>query len=184
MITVEIIVISFGLAMDAFAVAASYSLASRERVLRTAFLYGTFFGVFQFVMPLVGFILHMILPDAILGYSNVIAFMLLFVIGARMIVQYFRDRAKDTEIHKGKVVSLYELVALSFATSIDALVAGASLALIEVNILVAAVTIGVVAFFMSVAGSLLGRKAAGLLKKSELLGGLVLIAIAIQILVI
>jgi len=181
--------------MDAFAVAVSTSMAtSRERVLRTALIYGAFFGTFQFFMPLIGFLLHTILPAAILRYSNVIAFALLFIVGARMIVGYFRSRffqptgptasisPDDGESCVDKPISLHELVALSFATSIDALAAGTSLALIDVNILAAATVIGVVAFCMSGIGSLLGCKAAGFLRESEFLGGIVLVAIAVWVL--
>ncbi|MCL2616936.1 MAG: manganese efflux pump, partial [Defluviitaleaceae bacterium] len=138
MISIEIVVIAFGLAMDAFAVAASYSMGARTRALRTALIFGAFFGAFQFVMPLVGYLLHMILPAAVLGYSDVIAFALLFIIGARMVFGYIRDWLKPSgteDSYPDKPVSLRELMALSFATSIDALAAGTSLALVDVNIL-------------------------------------------------
>ena len=180
MISVEVIIIAFALAMDAFAVAASYSLASRERALRTALVYGAFFGTFQFFMPLAGYLLHMILPARMLAYSDWIAFALLLLIGAKMICGSF----SENQAPQDKPILLPELVALSFATSIDALAAGTSLALVDVNILSAATVIGVVAFVMSAAGSLLGRKASGLLGRSELFGGAVLIAIAVRILFI
>jgi len=184
MIPVEIVIIAFALATDAFAVAASYSLASRERALRTALVYGAFFGTFQFFMPLAGYLLHMILPAGMLAYSNWIAFALLFIIGTKMVEGYLsgRNEPGDNALC-GKPIALPELVALSFATSIDALAAGTSLALIDANILSAAATIGVVAFAMSAVGSLLGCKASGLLGHSELLGGVVLISIAVRILI-
>ena len=184
MISAEIVIIAFALAMDAFAVAASYSMASRERALSTALVYGAFFGTFQFFMPLVGFLLHMILPEAMLAYSGLIAFILLFIIGVRMIYGSFsKDKDPADKPPGGKPASLPELLALSFSTSIDALAAGTSLALIDVNILAAATVIGLVAFAMSAVGSLLGRKAAGLIARSELLGGAVLILIAVWILI-
>ena len=185
MVSVEIVIIAFALAIDAFAVAASYSMASRERALRTALVYGAFFGTFQFFMPLIGFLLHMILPDAALEYSSFIAFALLFIIGARMIygsLSKHKDKDTGNAPPGGKPTALPELLVLSFSTSIDALAAGTSLALIDVNILAAAAVIGVVAFAMSAVGSLLGRKAAGLIARSELLGGAVLIIIALWIL--
>ena len=128
--------------------------------------------------------LHMILPEAMLAYSDLIAFGLLLIIGVQMIYgSVSKNRNLSDNPPEDKPAALPELLILSLATSIDALAAGTSLALIDVNILAAAAVIGAVAFLMSTAGALLGRKAAGLTARSEMLGGAVLIAIAVRILV-
>ena len=177
MISVEVVIIAFALAMDAFAVAVGAGMTQCKYAFRTALVYGAFFGTFQFFMPLAGSLLHLILPRHFLSYSDLIAFVLLFIIGARMI--YSAYSIKENMPQNSKPNTLPELIALSFATSIDALAAGTSLALMDVSILAAAATIGAIAFILSAAGALLGYKAAGLLKHSEVLGGAALIAISV-----
>ena len=178
---ISILVIAFGLSADCFAVAFSGSIAMRTISFPQVFRASLSFGIFQALMPVIGWLVGLTVVDLIADYDHWLAFALLSFIGGKMIWESFRSegsRPAGTDITKGIV-----LLTLSVATSIDALAVGLSFAFLEVNITLASATIGSVAFVVSVMGFFLGRKAGRLMgKRAEAIGGLILIAIGLRIL--
>jgi len=132
-------------------------------------------------MPVLGWLAGRTIVEIIADYDHWVAFALLTFIGGRMIWESFRSKdkhAENTDITKGAL-----LLVLAVATSIDALAVGLTFAFLEVNIMMAVSTIGIVAFIATTIGFLLGRKASGLVgKRAEAIGGVVLIAIGLRIL--
>ena len=176
----SILLIALGLSADCFAVAFSGSISmktvSPAQILRTALV----FGVFQAVMPVLGWLAGLTVVDLIAEYDHWLAFALLALVGGRMIWEAFRsaDDKKRVDISRGVL-----LLTLALATSIDALAVGLTFAFLRVNIWLACSTIGVMAFGMTVAGFVLGRKAGALLGKyAEAIGGVILIGIGLRIL--
>jgi len=176
----SILLIALGLAADCFAVALSGSISmktvSPAQILRTALV----FGAFQTIMPVLGWLAGRSIVDFIAGYDHWIAFALLALVGGRMIWETFRSEEDKRKIDISKGVLL---LTLALATSIDALAVGLTFAFLRVNILLACSTIGVIAFVITVAGFLLGKKAGPLLGKyAEAIGGAILIGIGLRIL--
>lgn len=177
----SVLLIALGLSADCFAVALGGSIAmrslSRLQVLRAAIA----FGFFQALMPALGWLIGQTVVDLIADYDHWVAFGLLAIVGGHMLWESFRHhggRAGRTDITKG-----LPLLVLSLATSIDALAVGLTFPFIEVNVAVASPTIGVVAFVATVVGFLLGRKVGELVgRRAAAVGGLLLIAIGIRIL--
>ncbi len=176
-----IIIIAFALALDAFAVAlaagASLGRADKHQLFRLSFN----FGLFQFLMPVIGWIGGVQIEKIISSFDHWIAFILLGFIGGKMIFESFRkaEASFKKDITKGS-----SLIALSIATSIDALAVGLSLAVINVPIIIPSIIIGIVASVMTLIGMLLGGKFSMKFgKKMELIGGIVLIIIGLKILI-
>ena len=177
----SVLVIAIGLSADCFAIALGASTsakgASRLQALRVALA----FGVAQAVMPVVGWLAGKTVVNLISDYDHWVAFALLFIIGARMIWESFHPKdgkAERRDFSKGLV-----LLTLAVATSIDALAVGLSFAFLKVNITLAVLTIGVVAFLITMIGFLLGRKVGQVMgERAETVGGIVLIAIGLRIL--
>ena len=132
-------------------------------------------------MPVLGWLAGRTVVELIAGYDHWVAFILLALVGTRMIWESFRSRdgnSKSTDMTRG-----FLLLTLSLATSIDALAVGLTFAFIKINIVVASLTIGVVASVATAIGFLLGRKAGHLIgRRVEAIGGIILIGIAIRIL--
>jgi putative Mn2+ efflux pump MntP len=176
---VEIFLIGLGLSMDCFAVSLSFSTCGKlewKDVLKISL----FFGIFQGLMPVVGWLIGTSFQSLIQAVDHWLAFGILAFIGFRMIFQFFRieEKRKSTDIRKTSV-----LLTLSVATSIDALVTGVSFGIIQVNILKASLIFTVVTFLVSLVGSRLGAKSTFIPAKwAELLGGIVLIGIGTKIL--
>lgn len=179
--SLSVLVIAIVLSADCFAVAFSGSISMQRitpfQMTRTALS----FGLFQAMMPVLGWLVGRTVVDAVASYDHWLAFILLALIGGKMIWGSFRteeSRPAGTDITKG-----FTLIVLSVATSIDALAVGLTFAFLEVNITLASVTIGVVAFLVTVIGFLAGRKAGKLMgKRAKAIGGLILIAIGLRIL--
>lgn len=177
----SVLLIAIGLSADCFAIALSGSVSlkspSKLQVLRVA----ATFGLFQALMPVLGWLAGQTIVKFIADYDHFVAFSLLAIVGGRMIWGSFHPKdeiGKQTDFSKGLM-----LLTLAVATSIDALAVGLSLALIEVHIAVAGLTIGIVAFVATIIGFLLGRKAGELIgRRAETIGGIVLIAIGLRIL--
>lgn len=177
----SVFLIAIGLSADCFAVALGGSIAMRTvsglQIFRTSLA----FGLFQVLMPALGWLAGRTVVELIAGYDHWVAFILLALIGGKMIWESFRSgdsRSKNTDITKGIL-----LLTLSVATSIDALAVGLTFAFLEVNIVMAVSTIGLVAFVATAIGFLLGRKASSLIgRRAEAIGGVVLIGIGLRIL--
>lgn len=177
----SIFFIAVGLSVDCFAVALSGGVAARVRswlrILRVAFS----FGLFQALMPVLGWLAGRTVVEYIADYDHWVAFVLLAAVSARMFWEAFRpDEGREKEID---ITSWFLLITMSIATSIDALAVGLSFAFIRVDIAVASPVIGVVTFIATIAGFLLGRKAGDLIgKRAEIVGGVILLAIGLRIL--
>ena len=180
----EIFLIAVSLAMDAFAVATSTAISLPDFRPRHAVKMGIWFGAFQFAMPLAGWLLGTGISSYIQAIDHFIAFGLLAFIGGRMVWGAV-TRSCCEEEEGCTDLSPRRLCVLAIATSIDALAVGVSLAFkADVNILFSCTVIGVVAFVLSFLGGQLGKRLGCLFqKRAELIGGLILIAIGVKILV-
>ena len=174
----EILLISVGLAMDAFAVSVCKGLAMKKMEFKKAVIIGVWFGGFQTLMPTIGFFLGKTFESFITCIDHWIAFVLLGIIGGNMIKESFD---KDEKVDSSMDVK--SMLLLAIATSIDALAVGVTFAFLQVQIVPAVSFIGVITFIFSAVGvkigSLFGTKYKS---KAELFGGIVLVLIGIKIL--
>lgn len=181
--------IGVGLAMDAFAVSVSNGALTKDLKFKHALKIAFFFGVFQLCMPVIGWLIGKAGEELIRSIDHWIAFVLLSFIGGEMIADYFKERAASENIKKSEPVSLKALTALAIATSIDALATGVILpSAIGADtwqlMLISVLLIGIITFFISLAGVYLGKAFGYVLsKKAALFGGTVLILIGIKILI-
>lgn len=181
--TTSIFIIAFALAVDAFAVALAAGVSLPKVNFRHTFRLAWHFGLFQGGMNVLGWVGGLTFRDLIESFDHWLAFILLFLVGARMIQEALKpDHAEKivTDPTKG-----FSLVMLSVATSIDALAVGLSFAFLQTEILVPALVIGIVASLLTALGLHLGkmiRHANKLGTAAEISGGLVLIAIGVKIL--
>lgn len=177
----SLLLIAIGLSADCFAVAVGVSISAGNLAPRVVFRTAAAFGIAQALMTTLGWLVGRTVVDLIAAYDHWAAFALLSVIGGRMLWESFHredSEATGIDISRGAALLL-----LSVATSIDALAVGLSLAFMEVNIILAVLTIGGVAFLITAIGFLVGRKAGQLMgKRAEALGGAILIAIGLRIL--
>ena len=177
----ELLLIAVGLSMDAFAVALCKGLNMLKPNVKHFGLIALFFGGFQALMPLIGWLIGTQFQQYITGVDHWIAFGLLAFIGGKMIVDYIKNDDCQTDDSEG--LKIKELFVLAIATSIDALAVGVTFAFLNVSILPAVVTIGVTTFILSAIGVAIGFKfGARLKRKAELAGGVVLILIGLKIL--
>ncbi len=168
--------------MDAFAVSIASSVVLRRVSPRQAFRMSFHFGLFQFLMPVLGWLAGYELVRWFSAYDHWVAFGLLLFIGGKML--YESRRRGDEKMAARDPTRGMSLIILSVATSIDALAVGLSFAMLEVSVWYPAVIIGVVAACMTLIGLRLGaRLGARFGRRMEIVGGLVLIAIGISILV-
>jgi len=175
-----IILIALGLAMDAFAVSVSSGFTARSLKLRHAMRIALFFGGFQAIMPIIGWLAGSRLRGFITGVDHWIAFGLLFAIGVKMIYESRKIGKEKT----ADPLNLYILFLLAVATSIDALAVGISLSFIDVAIITPSVIIGIVTFVLSFIGVYTGKKFGHFFEsRLEVAGGIILIAIGTKILV-
>ena len=177
----SLIALACALAMDAFAVAIVTGLTLNPLSKRQVFRLSFHFGLFQALMPILGWLAGNALYKYISTFDHWVAFGLLAFVGGKM---FWESLGKD---EKGAAckdpTSGWDLVILSVATSIDALAVGLSLAMIGSTILVPAIIIGIVAATFTITGMLLGRRIGALWgKRVEVAGGLILIAIGLRIL--
>jgi putative Mn2+ efflux pump MntP len=181
MSTLTLLGIALGLAMDAFAVAIGAGLQLCGATPRQVFRLAWHFGLFQALMPIIGWLAGRTVSEYIEPVDHWIAFGLLTFIGGKMIYEAFQhdEEAEVCDPTKG-----WRMVMLSVATSIDALAVGLSLALLGTSIWWPALVIGIVAGVMTVIGMELGKRFGALLgRRMEIVGGLILIGIGVKILV-
>jgi len=172
--------VGIGLSMDCFAVSLAIGTTTRATLLHAAAIIALCFGGFQAGMTLLGWAAGTHLAGMITAYDHWVAFLLLAVIGAKMVAEGFLGGDGEETVD---VMQLLPVLLLSVATSIDALAVGVSFAFLQVSILAPALIIGIVAFAFSFAGVLSGRQLEGVLgRKVEILGGLILIAIGLKVL--
>jgi putative Mn2+ efflux pump MntP len=174
--------IAIGLAMDAFAVSIAVGLTLKEVTWRQTFRLAYHFGLFQALMPIVGWLAGRSISQWIGPVDHWIAFALLSAIGGKMIYEALKD--EDEDVERKDPTKGASLVVLSVATSIDALAVGLSLAFLGVEIWYPALVIGVVACAFTAVGLHLGKRFGALLgRRVEIVGGVILIAIGVRILV-
>jgi len=177
---ITILLIAVSLSMDAVAVALSYGVTKSSITFSEATIIAFWFGGFQALMPLAGWLVGFNLRAFIVSVDHWIAFILLAGIGARMIYESVSGKKKDKGVRSLKTGTLF---LLSVATSIDAFVVGISLALIDVRIITPIIIIGSVTFVLSHIGVFIGKNAGRFfVRKAEIVGGLVLIGIGAKIL--
>ena len=175
---VELFLIGVGLSMDAFAVSVCKGLSVRTLRPRHALLAGLYFGGFQFLMPVLGWLLGYRFEAMIRSVDHWIAFVLLALIGGNMIKESFGDEEELSDDF-----GLRTMLLLAVATSIDALAVGVTFAFLEVRILPAAGLIGVTTFALSALGIRVGHVFGARFKAgAERLGGVILILIGLKIL--
>lgn len=175
----EIFVLAFALSMDAFAVSIGLGIKNKSCLKTMALKAGLFFGIFQALMPFLGFLGGIGLKEYIQGYDKIVAFILLLLIGAKMIYEAFNENVEE-EITK---ITNKILLTLAIATSIDAMAAGYSLHLFSVNIYLSLFIIGFTTFIISYIGVYVGSRGGEKYEsKAEILGGVVLILIGFKIL--
>ncbi len=176
----EVVGIAVSLAMDAFAVSLAAGTSERTRGVRPAFRLSFHFGLFQFGMPVLGWLAGTSVADAVSGVDHWVAFGLLTVVGAHMVRS---GLAPDARPRRSDPSRGWPLVGLSLATSVDALAVGFSLAMLGVEIIFPAVVIGVVTAALSLAGLRFGRRLGDAFgHRMELIGGFVLLAIGLRVL--
>lgn len=174
--------IALALAMDAFAVSMASSVALKCVGPRQVFRFAFHFGLFQFLMPVMGYAGGLTVESLIRDYDHWIAFALLAAVGGKAMYSAIRNTDEE-HVSPADPTRGWSLVLLSVATSIDALAVGLSMAFLDVNIWYAASIIGVVCAIMTVIGMYIGcRLGRTFGKKMEIFGGMVLVLIGIRIL--
>lgn len=176
----EIFLLAFALSMDAFAVSIGLGVKSQNFSKSLAFKVALLFGFFQALMPLFGYLASIGLGTFITSIDHWIAFALLGVIGGKMLYESFQEGTEE-EI---TVITNKVLLMLAIATSIDAMAAGFTLNLIDINPFLSMLIIGVVTFVFSFLGVFIGTKGGTFLEdKAEKIGGIILIGIGLKILI-
>jgi len=176
----ELLIISIALSMDAFAVAICTGLAMPRVIIKKALVIGLYFGVFQAVMPLIGYLAATTFAGKLIEYGPWIAFVLLCLLGGKTIIGSFK-KGDDSRYEPSIKPSI--MLPLAIATSIDALAVGVSFAFLSVSIVTAVLFIGVTTFVISLVGVKIGNLFGAKYKsKAELAGGIVLVLIGVKIL--
>lgn len=180
---VELLLIAVGLSMDAFAVSICKGLGMKEVNLKVAVVLALFFGGFQALMPLIGWALGSQFLGIIGPIDHWVAFVLLAVIGGKMLWEAFREDAGEGDGKPADRIDLGEFLILAIATSIDALAVGISFAALSVDIVPSVALIGVATFAFSIAGVFVGNFFGSRYEKpASIVGGVVLILIGTKIL--
>lgn len=179
----EVIILAISLSMDAFAVALCKGLAMKKIELKSCLIVGAWFGTFQGLMPLIGYLLGSTFADKITSVSHWIAFVLLALIGANMIKESFEKEEECADCSLG----FKAMLVMAIATSIDALAVGVSFAFVDFRpdwfVYIAFVLIGVITCTLSAIGVKIGNIFGVKYKsKAEFAGGAVLIILGIKIL--
>ena len=178
---IELLLIAIGLSMDAFSVSICKGLTTKKFSWRMALICGLWFGVFQALMPIVGYYLGAQFQEMIESYDHWIAFGLLFLIGANMIREAVWGKKEEGE--SNGALDFKTMFLLAIATSIDALAVGVSFACIQVKLWSSVIIIGLTTFVFSVLGVKIGNVFGTKYEKSAgIIGGIILILIGLKIL--
>jgi Predicted membrane protein len=176
----ELFLTALALSMDAFAVAICKGLSMKKATAKNSAIVGAYFGIFQAVMPLIGYLIGIQFESHIKSVDHWLAFGLLAIIGINMIREALK---KDNESENNADLGFKSMLLLAIATSIDALAVGVTLAFLNVNVFSAVSFIGVTTFILSMVGvkigSIFGLK---FKSKAEIFGGVILILIGAKIL--
>ena len=179
MSAVELLLLSIGLAMDAFAVSVCKGISMKKMNWKKAIIIGLYFGGFQALMPTIGYFLGSAFQSLITSIDHWIAFILLGIIGGGMIKEAFEDDKENVNDDVG----FKTMIILAIATSIDALAVGITFAFFNVNLILAVSLIGIITFIISVIGTKIGNRFGDKYeRKAEMVGGIILIFLGIKIL--
>lgn len=171
--------LAVALSMDAFAVSIGLGSKQKSSTIALALKAGLYFGIFQALMPLIGYLGGKGVLGWIEDYAHWVAFLLLVLIGGKMIYESFAEGIEE-DISK---ITHRVMLMLAIATSIDAMAAGFTLTLLEINPFIACIIIGIATFGFSFLGVFIGEKSGTWLEsKAEFLGGIILILIGLKIL--
>jgi putative Mn2+ efflux pump MntP len=195
----ELLLIAIGLSMDAFAVAVCHGLSMQKAGWRKPFVVGLYFGIFQAVMPLIGYLVGSQFSNMIVSFGHWIAFVLLVAIGAKLIFESFKkegcpDRKCPTQICTDREcpagqrsgtgeasLKPAKMLPLAIATSIDALAVGVSFAFLNVAIIPAVSFIGIITLVLSMVGVKIGNMFGARYKsKAEFAGGVILVLMGLK----
>lgn len=176
---IEVMLLAVALSMDAFAVSIGLGTKNRQKPFSLALLAGAYFGLFQALMPMIGYLGGKGVFGWIEAYAPWIAFFLLVLVGGKMIYESFAEGVEEDITN----ITHRVMLMLAIATSIDAMAAGFALTLLDVSPFIACMIIGVTTYAFSFVGVFVGTKSGAWLEsKAELLGGVVLILIGLKIL--
>ena len=176
---IELLLLSVGLGMDAFAVSVCKGISMKKMDWKKAIIIGLYFGGFQVLMPVIGYFLGSALESLITNIDHWIAFILLGIIVGKMIKDSFADESDNCNDD----VSFKTMFVLAVATSIDALAIGITFAFLNVNLILAITIIGVITFILAVIGIKIGNRFGDKYQnKAELVGGIILALLGIKIL--
>ncbi len=188
-----IAMIGASLAMDAFAVSITQGACLNIRSPKYPLIIGMTFGLFQALMPLAGWLLGSAFQVYIKKADHWIALVLLSAIGIKMFIDGYKDfLAKNIETEEGEACEVADkgrlrakvLIAMGFATSIDALAVGITFGVMEVDIFISIGIIGIITFIISFIGVILGKKAGPFLgDRMEMIGGIVLVLLGVKIVI-
>lgn len=174
----ELLIIAIGLSMDAFAVSICKGLSMKKMNWKYAVLTGIYFGGFQALMPLIGYLLGIQFQNKITSIDHWIAFVLLSIIGLNMI-----KKSREESESLNDSFDIKTMLLLAIATSIDALAIGVTFAFLQVSIIPAVSFIGITTFILSVLGTKIGNVFGMKFKsKAEFAGGVILVLMGMKIL--
>lgn len=174
----EILFLGVGLGMDAFAVAICKGLSMIKMKWKNAIVIALYFGIFQALMPIIGYLLGNKFSNAFTKVDNYIAFFLIASIGINMLIEAFKKEKENDNI------DFKTMIVLAIATSVDALAVGVTFAFLKVNIIKPIISIGLITFFLSLFGVKIGNIFGEKYRKyAQIAGGVILIVIAIKILI-
>ena len=175
----EIIIISIGLTMDAFAVSICKGLSMKKLNYKKIMIIALYFGLFQAFMTVIGYFIGSKFSLIVEKVDHWIVFILLSIIGGNMI----KESTDNEEEKRNDLVDIKTMILLAIATSIDALAVGVTFAFLKVNLLVSITIIGIITFILSILGVIIGNKFGDKFQnKAELFGGIILIIIGLKIL--
>jgi putative Mn2+ efflux pump MntP len=178
---ITIVIIAVGLAMDAFVVSIVSGGAHKHLRIKHALQIAFFFGGFQALMPLIGSLAGLSFKRYIVDYDHWVAFGLLSAVGGKMIYESLKIESVEKNLDPSKI---YVLLALSVATSIDALAIGITLSLITSSIIIAVSIIGIITFILSYLGVYIGKRFGHFFESGiEAIGGVFLIGLGVKILI-
>lgn len=173
----EIVLIGVGLAMDAFAVSICKGVSMKKMNWKKAIIVGVYFGVFQALMPVIGYFLGTTFESLVTKIDHWIAFILLVFIGANMIKETFGSECENCNDN----VHFKTMIILAIATSIDALVIGITFGFLNVNLPLATAIIGIITLVVCVIGVKIGNKFGDKYQnKAEIVGGIILILMGVK----
>lgn len=182
MSNLELFILAVGLSMDAFAVSVCKGLAMEKASIRKSAIVGLWFGIFQALMPLIGYFLGIQFAGYVTKMAPWIAFVLLCLIGGNMVKEAL-EKEKEKEEKQNSSLAVGTMFLLAIATSIDALAVGVTFAMLKLqNVPLAVSFIGITTFCISIAGVKIGNIfGSRYKKKAELAGGIILILLALKI---